>query len=440
MMHTRTDIHETGTPLTRAQAAAIVADALGPDLDGKRVLAVIPDQTRTCPLDLLFALVCEQVRGRVKQLDFLIALGTHPPMSEEAILRRVGITAEERRTRYGWVRFFNHAWNDPSRLVKVGRLSATEIGALTDGRFALDIDVTVNRLVLDYDELLIIGPVFPHEVIGFSGGNKYIFPGIGGPELLNFFHWLGAVITSPVIIGNKATPVRRVVDRAAAMLPLARRALCMVVRDGALAGLFHGTPEAAWSQAADLSARLHIRTTERAYHTVLSCAPAMYDELWVGAKCMYKLEPAVADGGTLIIHAPHIRDIAVAHDAVLREIGYHTRDYFLAQWDRFKHLPWGVLAHSTHVKGIGTYLDGVERPRIEVVLATGIPESVCRAVNLGYRDPATIRLEDFRDRESEGILHVPHAGEMLYRWKDAPAALGGSTPAPPRPASPGEPS
>ena len=62
--------------------------------------------------------------------------------------------------------------------------------------------------LIKYDELIIVGPVFPHEVIGFSGGNKYIFPGISGPEILHFFHWLGAVITNPRIIGNKWTPVR----------------------------------------------------------------------------------------------------------------------------------------------------------------------------------------------------------------------------------------
>ena len=69
------------------------------------------------------------------------------------------------------------------------------------------------------DTLLVLGPVFPHEVVGFSGGNKYFFPGISGPDLLNFFHWLGALITNVGIIGVKDTPVRRVVDRAAGMMP-----------------------------------------------------------------------------------------------------------------------------------------------------------------------------------------------------------------------------
>ncbi len=394
-------------------------------LAGRRVLLVVPDQTRTCPLGLVFRLFHEAAGEAARQFDVMIALGTHPPLTGEQINRRLEITDEDRRTRYARVRFFNHAWDDPAQLTEVGRLTRDEVAELTGGLFALDIAVTCNRIVRDYDVVVIVGPVFPHEVVGFSGGNKYLFPGISGPEILNFFHWLGAVITNPRIIGNKWTPVRRVVDRAAALLPVERRALCMVVDGPGLAGLFAGAPEDAWSRAADLSARRHIIRTERTYHTVLSCAPPMYDELWVGGKCMYKLEPTLAEGADLIIYAPHIRQVSLIHGAIIRQIGYHTRDYFLKQWDRFKGYPWGILAHSTHVKGIGTYENGVERPRANVILATGIPEAECRAINLGYRDPAGIRIGDFAGREAEGILHVPKAGEMLYRWKDAPPELGG---------------
>ena len=114
----------------------------------------------------------------------------------------------------------------------------------------------------------------------------------------------------------------------------------------------------------------------------------------------------------------------MVHDHVIREIGYHTRDYFLKQWDKFKDYPWGIVAHSTHVKGIGTYEDGVETPRIEVILATGIPEDVCKQINLGYMNPDDINPADFADREDEGILYVPKAGEVLYRLKNAPEELG----------------
>jgi lactate racemase len=419
---------DTDRMLTEDEVRRVVADALEREaLDGQRVLVLVPDLTRSCPLGLMFRLLYAAAAEQVAALDFLIALGTHQPLSAAQIAQRVELDPETLARDYPKARFFNHSWNDPEQLVEVGRLSRQEVGEWTGGLFEMDIAVTCNRMVKDYDRLLIIGPVFPHEVVGFSGGNKYIFPGISGPEVLNFFHWLGAVITNPRIIGNKWTPVRKVIDHAAGLVPVARRAFCMVVRGEGLAGLYYGTPEEAWSQAADLSAQVHVQYCERPYHTVLSCAPRMYDELWTGAKCMYKLEPALADGARLIIYAPHITEVSVAHGRLIEEIGYHTVAYFLAQWDRFKHYPWGVLAHSTHVKGIGRYEKGVETPRVEVVLATGIPEETCRRINLGYLDPATVDPADYQGREAEGVLCVPKAGEILYRWKDAPPELGGPT-------------
>ena len=200
---------------------------------------------------------------------------------------------------------------------------------------------------------------------------------------------------------------------------------CLVVNGTDLAGAFAGSPEAAWEEASELSRRLHITYKERPFHTILSCAPAMYDELWVGGKCMYKLEPVLADGGELIIYAPHIKEVSVTHGELIEAVGYHCRDYFLKQWDRFKDYPWGTLAHSTHVRGIGTFEDGVERCRARVTLATGIPRETCERINLGYRDPASIRVEDYADREDEGILLVPKAGEMLYQLRQPAPWAGG---------------
>lgn len=412
--------------LSDEEAEQIVRSGLASAaLEGKRVLLLIPDDTRTAPMGLMFRLIYDAIGESAAALDCLVALGTHPAMEEQAILDRVEITREQWRSRYGKVRFFNHAWDDASALAEIGRFSDAEIAEISNGLFRLEVPITVNRMIYDYDVLLIVGPVFPHEVVGFSGGNKYIFPGISGEHVLNFFHWLSAVITNPVINGNKWTPVRQVVDRAAQRISVPRLAFCMVVRDGGLAGLYFGQPEDAWSQAADLSAALHIEYRDRPYHTVLSCAPEMYHDIWLAGKCMYKLEPVVADGGTLIIYAPHLSEISYTHGRVLDEIGYHTRDYFLKQWDHFKHYPWCVLAHSTHVKGIGTFEDGVEKPRVNVVLATGIPEQRCRRVNLGYADPASIHPRDYMNREHEGVLYVPRAGETLFRLKNAPPHLGG---------------
>jgi lactate racemase len=178
-----------------------------------------------------------------------------------------------------------------------------------------------------------------------------------------------------------------------------------------------GPAQEAWSAAADLSAQVHVIYVDRPYRQVLSVMPGMYDDIWTAAKGMYKLEPVIADAGEVIIYAPHIDEISYTHGAIIDAIGYHVRDYFVKQWDRFRDYPWGVLAHSTHLRGIGAYdaATGIEAPRIQVTLATSIPEERCRRVNLGYRDPATVDPAAYAGREDEGILLVPHAGEMLYR-------------------------
>ena len=341
---------------------------------------------------------------------------------------RLEITADERGSTYGGTRLLNHEWDNPAALQTVGTIAAAEIDRLTGGLFAMDVEVKINRRVFEYDQLIIVGPVFPHEVVGFSGGNKYLFPGVSGPEVLNFFHWLGAVVTNPMIIGNKWTPVRRVVDHAASMVAVDKLCFALVVNGTTLAGLYAGSTEGAWDQASELSRQLHIVYKEKPFHTVLSCAPPMYDELWVGGKCMYKLEPVVADGGELIIYAPHIHEVSVVHGRLIESIGYHCVDYFLKQWERFKDQPWGTLAHSTHVRGIGRYDEstGTEHCRVRVTLATGIPRETCERINLGYRDPASIDVESFANREEEGVLLVRKAGEMLYHLRQQPAWAGGT--------------
>src|SRR6201982_3948019 len=373
-----------GSYLTREQVLEVINEACPPsEYRGQRVLLIVPDATRTCPLGIFFKGIFDQIGAAATSLDVMIALGTHHPMSEEAICHRLEISLEERRAKYGAVRLFNHEWNNPSALKRIGTISADEIKNESGGLFAMEVPVNVNRRLFDYDQLIIIGPVFPHEVVGFSGGNKYLFPGVSGPEVLNFFHWLGAVITNPMIIGHKWTPVRRVVDRAAGMVQVSKLCFCLIVDHGELAGLFVGSPEAAWSEASELSRQYHITYKDKPFHTILSCAPPMYDEMWVAGKYRYKLEPGLADGGELIIYAPHLNEISVTHGKLIEEIGYHCRDYFLKQWDRFKGYSWGVLAHSTHVHGIGTYENGVEKARARVTLATQLSPDLCRKINFG---------------------------------------------------------
>jgi nickel-dependent lactate racemase len=408
----------TSETLTEAAVQRLIAQASERlALDGKRVLVIIPDSTRTMPMSLLFRLLYEELGPRVARLDYLIALGTHQPMSDEAIDRWVGVSAVERAERYPKTQIFNHCWDQPDALDTIGVISRKEAAALTDGLLSEDVPVTLNRMIFDYDQLLICGPVFPHEVAGFSGGAKYLFPGIAGPDIINFTHWLGALVTSMHTIGVKETPVRRVMHRAAEFVPRPLFCLALVLRGEMLHGLYFGSPVEAFEAAADLSAQMNIITVPKAFQRVLSMPSHQYDDLWTAAKAMYKTEPAIADGGEVVIYAPHLTEISYTHSALIDQIGYHVRDYFLGQWERFKHIPGSILAHSTHVKGMGSYdvARGIETPRIQVTLATGIPEARCRKVNLGYLDYREIDPERWMGHEQDGILVVPHAGELLYR-------------------------
>ena len=275
--------------MSEQQVGDILAQSLAAlPVDGKRVLVIIPDSTRTAPIPMMFRLLYKQLAERVACLDYLIALGTHMAMSEEAITRLVGASAEERAANYPKSTVYNHHWDDPQALHQIGLISAKETDLLTNGLFAAEVPVVLNRMILDYDHLMICGPVFPHEVAGFSGGAKYFFPGIAGADIINFTHWLGALVTSMHTIGVKDTPVRRVIHHAASYIPRPISCISMVLKGSDLHGVYAGPHEAAWSAASDLSKALNIRSMPHSFKSVLSMPSHIYDDLWTAAKAMYK--------------------------------------------------------------------------------------------------------------------------------------------------------
>jgi nickel-dependent lactate racemase len=429
--------------LTEEEVGRFVEEQLaGIDADGRSVCLLVPDGTRTFPLPLLVRAVHRALHGRASRLTVLVALGTHAPMDAEALAAHLGYAGRNVSDVYPGTEVRNHEWWEPDSFVHLGTIPAARLEELSEGRMSLDVEVLLNRAVVDHDIALVVGPVLPHEVVGMSGGNKYFFPGVAGQRIIDVSHWLGALITSAEIIGTTGpTPVRALIDEGAALIPAEKYAFCGVTaealsRDGdddygaagdggpgrdveqsaRLHSLSFGDCLSSWADAAEVSAATHVTYLDRPVRRVLSLVPPMYDEIWTGAKGFYKVEPVVADGGEVILYAPHIREIARNHPQI-HEIGYHCRDYFVKQWDRFSSVHWGVLAHSTHLRGAGTYDSGTgeERLRVDVTLATGIPREVCRSVNLGYRDPATIEVSDFAaDPET---LVVPRAGEVLFRLR-----------------------
>jgi lactate racemase len=400
--------------LNAEDVAAVAREGLTAlNVDGRRVLVIVPDGTRTMPMPLMFETLERELGTRVAALDYLVALGTHSPMSDAQLSVLIGRPVANGKA--GIRKIINHRWNDPETFAHLGSLSAREVADLTHGRLRTDVPVALNRLAIEYDHLLICGPVFPHEVAGFSGGTKYLFPGIAAPDIIHFTHWLGALVTSYAAIGTIDTPVRAVIDRAAALLDTPVSLVALVVSHEGVAGIFCGDVHDAWRQAALLSSQRHIVWVDEPFDRVVAIMPEMYDDLWTAAKGAYKSEPVVADGGEVIIYAPHVNEVSRVHGRVIDEVGYHCRDYFLSHWDRFRSYPGGILAHSTHVKGLGTYdtMRELETPRMDVTLATGISRERCEHVNLGYANPADIDVHAFAG--DPRTLVVPRAGELLYR-------------------------
>lgn len=401
-----------GQVLTDDEVMSFVGDSLaGAGLDGRSVCVIVPDATRSCPLPLLMKAVHQALDGRVSKLTTLVALGTHAEMTPDQLRDHLG-------GEYDGV--LNHEWWKPDTFVDLGTISADRVGEISDEMLRDEVPVKLNRAVVEHDVALVVGPVFPHEVVGFSGGNKYFFPGVAGQEVIDLSHWLGALITSANIIGTPGiTPVRALIDEAASLIPAEKLALSVVAQSGtdSLHAIAFGDTASSWRAAADISAQTHIRYLDQPVRRVVSMMPAKYADIWTAAKGFYKVEPIVADGGEVILYAPHVTRLAAMHPEI-EEIGYHCRDYFIGQWEKFRDLHWGVLAHSTHLRGVGTWDPATgEHLRVQVTLATGIPEDVVRGANLGYLDPASVDLAALEN--DPDTLVIPNAGEILHRLADA---------------------
>jgi nickel-dependent lactate racemase len=240
---------------------------------GRKIIVLIPDHTRTIPLPMLFRCLVEILSDSAR-LDFMVALGTHPPLDDVQMNRLLGITAEERRGAFRHVGLLNHQWDSSDALTSVGTLTQDRIKIIAGDRWhptlGGDVDVNINRAIVGYDHILILGPTFPHEVVGFSGGAKYLFPGVSGSEMINTTHWLGALAGVRATIGIKDTPVRAMIHAAAECLPVPITLIALVVVGHGLAGLFIGDYLSAWSAAADLSSERHIIWVDQPFKRVLS--------------------------------------------------------------------------------------------------------------------------------------------------------------------------
>ncbi|PYS69780.1 MAG: hypothetical protein DMF69_15905 [Acidobacteria bacterium] len=397
--------------------AKIVEQALEVVAPGERVLAIVPDRTRDDNTDLLFPVATRILTERdVRSFDVLVAQGTHPPMSQEQKLSKLGLNDFAGS-------LFDHRWDIPDELITLGELSGERVGELTGGLISEPVSVSLNKLLAPgvYDRVLIFGATVPHEVAGFAGGAKYFFPGVAGPELTHTTHWLGALAGIENIIGQVETPTRHMIEAAADFVPAKIISLNTVVSrndEGRLItyGLFAGEVREAFRRAAEVSRLVHIRYTGRKYQRVVAVLDPHYDEMWVGGKASYKLGAVIDDGGELIIYAPRLTKLSETHGALIEKYGYapleSVRDMLGVSQELRENLC--IAAHLAHVSYAGRHDEnGQIVPRYRITMASGLDEATCKRVNLGYLDYRSFDLEIFRN--DPDTLIVENAGRDLYK-------------------------
>ncbi len=384
-------------------------------LKDKNVLVIIPDNTRTAPIAAFFKIFGEVIVRRAKKLDYLIALGTHPYLSEREILERIGINVEEKKLRYCNVNIYNHEWRKKSTFYKLGRLLNDDVLEATNGLIDKSIDIYLNKLILEYDVLIVVGPVYPHEFVGFSGGNKYFFPGICGWNFIDLTHWTAALSTNLKTIGIRDTPVRNLIEKAASLIDRPVIYFNLVMEQVDLKGLFIGNDKQAWDSAVNLSEKTNIRYLSRKMKKVLSIPASHYTEFWTGAKAIYKVEPIVEDGGELVVYAPAIKHMSKTHDDTIGQIGFHVKDYFISNIKEYRNISKTVLAYCSYIKGAGSYQNGIEKTRINVKLSTGIRKEYCEKLGISYIDPKEIDISSWKNKQNDGIIIIESAGEVLYK-------------------------
>lgn len=388
----------------------IVEESLADIPTNLSILAVIPDTSRDDNTHLIFPIIAKILQNHSK-FDALVAQGTHPPISEDEKLEKVGLKSFKGE-------IFDHDWNNPDKLTKIGKISVEEVSKITNGSFAQDIDLTINKLILDYDFILILGATVPHEVAGFAGGAKYFFPGISGTELTNATHWIGALAGIENIIGRVETPTRHLIEKAADFIPkkiINFNSVCSrdSVNQLQTHALFVGSFRDSFRKACEISWQVHIKTVNQKYKRVVAILDKHYTELWTGGKASYKLGGVIEDGGELIIYAPHLTEISITHGKAIEKFGYapieKVKELVANSDELSKNLC--VAAHLAHVSYAGLR-ESPKEFKYQITLASQVDRATCEKVNLKFADFRDFNLADF-ETDAETLIVNP-AGRDLY--------------------------
>ena len=415
--------------LTNEQLEEIVKESLKDLSSIKKVLLIHPDYTRTDFTDKLIPLIYQELKNKgMTKIDSLNAGGTHRAMTEKEIRSKLGLSSQINFNNY-----YNHEYSNPQKLVTVGQIPASFVAEKTQGQLFQSIPVVVNKLITeDYDLIITLSGTVPHEAAGYAGGLKVFFPGISGPEVIDFFHWAAVIVGIPKIIGSVNNPAREVINKGSSCVFTKIKAPTIsfnmvfkekehqVIPKGLYVDVgFDGFIEA-YKQATKASSQLHVVYVDRPLEFVVQVIDKTYDEIWTAGKGSYKLQSSgvMAPGGEIIIYAPHIKCFHSRSkmNFALRQIGYHCKDYVKKYLELNHDFSKNIAAHVINVRGAGSFNvnSGKEEFGFKVILATGISKDICESVGLGYRNPDSIHRKDFI---GPGKLWIENGGKYLYKIK-----------------------
>jgi len=426
-------VEDLKSELTDMQLEDMVRETLKDFSQVKKVLLIHPDYTRVDFTDRIVPIIYRELKKKkMIQIDSLNAGGTHRKMTEQEIRVKLGIN---NKNNLNFSHLYNHQFNHSEQLIQVGEIEASFVSEQTEGELDQAIPVIVNKMIAeDYNLIITLTSTSPHESAGYAGGLKIFFPGISGPQVIDLLHWAAVLVGIPNIIGSVDNPTRKVINKGSSIIFNAIKApvvsFNMVLREGdnntvIPKGLYSGIGFKGFIEvyeaAIRASSKIHIIYIERPLKQAVQVMDLCYDELWTAGKGSYKLQsPGVMEkGGEIIIYAPHINCFhsQKGMENSIKKLGYHCKDYVCQYLDKYQEISRNVAAHVINVRGPGFYNQktGKEDCDFKVTLATGIPETICHNVGLGYRNPASIKKKDFLGINQ---LWIEHGGKYLYKLKE----------------------
>lgn len=409
------DDNMTATDLKEGLYAAM--DKLGAR---QKMLAIPPDITRFYSRAGMLTQFAWQYYGP-KMTDILPALGTHCRMTPDQIKRMFGDVPADL--------FRVHDWRND--LATLGRVSSEYIRDVSDSKVDFDWPAQVNNLLVrgDFDLILSIGQVVPHEVIGMANYNKNIFIGTGGEEGINKSHFLGAVYGMEKIMGRADTPVRRVLnyasDHFAKDLPIVYvLTVVAATEEGQVVrGLFIGDDVECFEQASALSHKVNFQMLDKPLaKTVVYLEPEEFKSIWLGNKSIYRTRMAMADGSELIVLAPGLEEFGEDKeiDRLIRKYGYVGTDRVLQLVQENEDLANNLCA-AAHL------IHGSSEGRFKITYCPcKISQKEIESVNFAYADlsammdrynPKTL-IDGFNTVQGEEVFFISNPGMGLWSWKE----------------------